>query len=102
MSDETIASSVYWRIPSQVSVLAALEKASFTSSAVTSRPRTATRSVTLPSGTGTRIAIPSSFPFSSGITSPIARAAPVEAGTMLSAAARMRRRSGLPLRVSAT
>ena len=46
--------------------------------------------------------VPFSFPFSSGITSPIARAAPVEAGTMFSAAERMRRRSGFPFRVVAT
>ena len=59
----------------------------------------ATRSVTLPSGTGTRIAIPSTLPLSSGITSPIAFAAPVEAGMMLWGAARIRRRSAFPFRV---
>ena len=58
--------------------------------------------MTDPSGTGTRIAMPSSLPFSSGITSPIARAAPVEAGMMFTGAERMRRRSGLPFRVKDT
>ena len=37
--------------------------------------------------------MPSTFPFSSGSTSPIARAAPVEVGIRLIAAARARRRS---------
>ena len=44
-------------------------------------------------GIGTRIAKPSSLPLSSGMTRPIALAAPVEVGTTLSAAARARRRS---------
>ena len=38
------------------------------------------RSTTETSGTGTRNAIPVSFPFSSGITFPTALAAPVDAG----------------------
>ena len=42
---------------------------------------------------GTRKAKPSSFPFISGITSPTARAAPVEVGMMFAAAERARRRS---------
>ena len=45
------------------------------------------------------MAMPSTLPFSSGITSPMALAAPVEAGMMLCGAARMRRRSALPFRV---
>ena len=53
----------------------------------------ATRSVTEPSGTGTRIAMPSSLPFSCGSTRPVAFAAPVEVGMMFTAAARARRRS---------
>ena len=48
-----------------------------------------------PVGVGTRWAAPMSLPFSSGITRPIAFAAPVEFGTMLTAAARERRRSPL-------
>ena len=102
MSDETIGSSVYWRIPSQWSDVGGVPKHGVE---VVDRRRpleAAHEAVTEPSGTGTRIAIPSSLPFSSGMTSPIARAAPVDAGTMLSAAERMRRRSGLPFRVIAT
>ena len=53
-----------------------------------------------PVGVGTRSDMPSSLPLSSGITWPIARAAPVVFGMIDSAAARMRRRSGLPLRVA--
>src|SRR5580765_3561454 len=98
-SDDTIGSSVYWRIPSQCFDAAASLKTALMSSAVAAFSRLTTRSVTEPSGTGTRIAMPSSLPLSSGTTSPIARAAPVEAGTMFSAAERMRRRSGFPLRV---
>ena len=62
--------------------------------------RTATRSVIEPVGVGTRIEMPSSLPLSSGSTRPIAFAAPVELGMIDSAAARMRRRSGLPERVA--
>ena len=42
--------------------------------------------------------MPSSLPLSAGMTVPIARAAPVEFGMIDSAAARIRRRSGLPER----
>ena len=52
-----------------------------------------TRSTREPSGAGTRTASPSSLPLSSGSTSPMALAAPVEVGIMLIAAARARRRS---------
>ncbi len=45
-----------------------------------------TRCTNEPSGVGTRTAEPISFPFSSGMTTPIAVAAPVEVGTMLIAA----------------
>ena len=44
-------------------------------------------------GVGMRIAVPSSLPFSSGITRPTARAAPVEVGIAETAAARARCRS---------
>ena len=57
--------------------------AAFTESTVTSLPlTTATRMVVEPVQTGTRCAEPISFLFSSGITRPIAFAAPVEFGTM--------------------
>ena len=46
-----------------------------------------------PVGTGARTEMPSTLPFSSGRTSPIALAAPVEVGIRLIAAARARRRS---------
>ena len=58
-----------------------------------SRPTLHTRSTTEPIGIGARTAIPLSFPSSSGITRPIALAAPVDVGTRLIAAARARRRS---------
>ena len=48
---------------------------------------TATRIVVEPVGTGTRCAEPINLPFNSGITRPIAFAAPVEFGTILQAAA---------------
>ena len=46
-----------------------------------------------PTGTGTRIASPLSLPSRFGSTRPMAFAAPVELGTMFSAAARARRAS---------
>ena len=70
-----------------------LRKAALTSSTVTSRRRMPTKSVIEPSGTGTRSAVPSSLPFIASSTSPVARAAPVDVGMMLIAAARARRRS---------
>jgi len=48
---------------------------------------TATNIVVEPVGTGTLCADPINFPFNSGITNPIAFAAPVVFGTMLTAAA---------------
>ena len=72
---------------------AAAANASLTAWAVTSVPTTTARSVSDPSSTGTRTATPSSFPATAGMTSPVARAAPVVVGTMLSAADRARRRS---------
>ena len=54
---------------------------------------TAARSTHDTFGVGTRIEMPSSLPFRSGITSPTAVAAPVVVGMIDSAAARARRRS---------
>ena len=51
------------------------------------------KSVMDPQLTGTRIAMPSNFPFRSGMTSVTAFAAPVVVGIILVAAARARRRS---------
>jgi hypothetical protein len=65
MSLETMGASEYSRI-SESSPLAACLKASFTSSTDASALRRATKSVTEPSGTGTRIAMPSTLPCSSG------------------------------------
>ena len=68
---------------------AAAFMAALISSAVTSAfLTTAVKIVVEPVGTGTRCAEPISLPFSSGITRPIALAAPVELGTMLAAPAR--------------
>ena len=93
MSVETIGSSVYWRIPSRSPVSALERKSPLTSSAVGSAPSCTTRSTIEPIGTGARIDMPSTLPSSSGSTTPIARAAPVEVGMRLIAAARARRRS---------
>ncbi len=57
------------------------------------RPSVTVRSTRLTSLTGTRSDIPCSLPLSSGITSDIALAAPVEVGMIESPAARARRRS---------
>ena len=54
---------------------------------------TTVTSVNEPVATGTRCAPPSNLPSISGITLPIALAAPVELGTMFCAAARARRLS---------
>ena len=51
------------------------------------------KSVIEPSGTGTRREVPSSRPFIDSSTRLVARAAPVELGMMLMAAARASRRS---------
>ena len=64
---------------------------SFISSLVVFLPNSSVKSTTLPVGTGTRIAVPSSFPAKLGQTSPIADAAPVDAGTMFAAHALPRR-----------
>ena len=93
MSLDTIGSSLYWRMPSKRPVSACSAKAALTSSALVSRDTSHTRSTTEPVITGARTAIPFSLPSSSGITTPIALAAPVEVGTRFAAAARARRRS---------
>jgi hypothetical protein len=71
-------------------------RAAFTSSAITRRSVCTTKSTSDTLGVGTRTATPFSLPFSSGITSATALAAPVVVGTMLNAAARARRRSRWP------
>src|SRR3546814_13849441 len=63
------------------------------SSRVVSRFGVNVRSTRLPLGVGTRIAEPSSLPFSSGSTSPPARPAPDVVGMRDIAAARARRLS---------
>ena len=72
---------------------AAEDTAALTSFAVAGFETRQERSTIDPSGTGTRIAMPSSLPASLGRTLPTARAAPVVVGMMFSAAARLRRRS---------
>ena len=83
ISEDTNGSSVY---PNDGVVAAFI--AAFTSSTVTSPSTTEVKIVVDPVGTGTRCAEPINLPFNSGITNPIAFAAPVELGTMLTAAAR--------------
>src|SRR5207249_8254902 len=67
--------------------------AAFTSSAVVFFSTNVTRSTTETFGVGTRIANPSSLPFSSGMTRCSAFAAPVDVGIIETAAARARRKS---------
>ena len=74
--------------PSAADFMAAL-----TSSIVTFFASSQVRSTIEPSGVGTRTANPSSLPSNSGITNPIALAAPVLVGIIDIAAARARRRS---------
>jgi len=62
-------------------------------STVADRVSSTVRSMRETFGVGTRMAVPFSLPFSSGMTSKIAFAAPVDAGIMESAAARARRKS---------
>ena len=80
-------------MPSKPPVSASSRKRALTSSAVTSAPSCTTKSISDPSGTGARTETPSTLPLSSGMTTPIAFAAPVEVGIRLIAAARARRRS---------
>ncbi len=93
MSLETSGSSVYWRMPFRSPVSAFDLKSSLTSSMLAPFATWTAKSTIEPVGTGARIDIPSTFPLRSGRTTPIARAAPVEVGIRLIAAARARRRS---------
>ncbi len=79
-------------MPRRDSVAASL-KASFTSSFVAGFSSVATKSQTDTVGVGTRKAMPSSLPASSGMTRVTALAAPVVVGMMFWPAARARRRS---------
>ena len=83
---------MYCRMPFN-DPLDASRNAAFTSSLLVFLSTSTARSTTDTFGTGTRIAMPSSLPFSSGSTSPTALAAPVVVGIIDSAAARARRRS---------
>src|SRR6185437_5084919 len=76
MSDDTMGSSVYSSTFASGPDDAAAAKASLTSWAVTAAGTTAVKSVIDPTGTGTRRAVPSSFPFIDAITRLVARAAP--------------------------
>src|SRR5947207_2941539 len=67
-------------MPSSEPVSAAAAKAALTSSALVSRAASTVRSTTEPMAMGARIEKPWSLPSSSGITSPIAFAAPGEVG----------------------
>src|SRR4051794_3105197 len=100
MSADTSGSFEYSSTPRYALSLLAASNAALISSMLTSRERTADRSVIEPVGTGTRNEVPLSLPASSGSTRPIAFAAPVLLGMIERLAARMRRRSGLPLRVA--
>ena len=88
ISLDTISSSLYPKDSVVAAFIAAL-----ISSLVTALSTTANRRVVDPVGVGTRCAAPISLPFSSGITRPIAFAAPVLFGTMLTAPARLLLRS---------
>src|SRR3989449_5760305 len=91
-SEETSSSSVASRMP-RSDPAAASRNASFTVCGVAGLSSSATRSTTETFAVGTRIAMPSSLPFSFGSTRPTAVAAPVVVGIMLTAPARARRRS---------
>ena len=87
ISEDTIGSSQYCNIPFSPGLSEAFLKAAFISSTVASFSRFTTRSTIEPSGVGTRSETPSSLPLRSGITRPIALAAPVDVGIMERAAA---------------
>ena len=89
-SMETRGSSATARMPF-MGPSAASRNAALISSAVHFFSVWMTMSTTETLGVGTRSAMPLSFPLSWGSTSATALAAPVEVGTMLSAAARARR-----------
>ena len=92
MSANTMGSSVYLRTPFRAFLLAA-SNAALISSTLAAFFKLTVKSVRDPVGVGTRRAVPSSLPFIDSITSDVARAAPVEVGTILIAAPRARRRS---------
>ena len=92
VTDDTSSSSVYSRIPF-IGPDAAARNASLIASTVTGFSTTTARSVSDTSGVGTRIAMPSILPLSSGMTSEVAFAAPVVVGMIERAAARARRKS---------
>ena len=83
MSHETISSSLYPNVS-----LAAAFIALLICSTVGVFASSTTKSITEPVIVGTRTAKPCNLPFSLGNTKPIALAAPVEVGTILTAAAR--------------
>src|SRR5215510_1841799 len=91
-SIDTSWSVLYSRIPFR-SVAAACLTAALTSSTLVARFATNARSTIETLIVGTRIAKPSSLPFSSGRTRPTAEAAPVLVGIIDIVAARARRRS---------
>src|SRR5262245_400718 len=80
-------------MPRNGSVTMASWNASLTSSADAGRASTQVRSVSDPTGTGTRTATLRSRPARSGMTSPRSWPAPVDDGTMFWVAARARRGS---------
>ena len=89
MSEETISSVLYSNEGRCAAFIA-----SFTSSSVTVLFNVAYTSVIEPVIVGTRTAVPSILPLISGITSPTAIAAPVDAGIALAAPARFLRPPG--------
>merc|ERR1712190_596842 len=91
-SDETNSSSVNDRNPFIYDADASFNFLSMSSMEV-SFSAVKVRSTTETSGVGTRNAMPVSFPFVDGSTSPTALAAPVADGMMLQAAARPPRQS---------
>merc|ERR1719159_2329441 len=91
-SVETSSSSVKERTPFMYEPVAALRSLSISSMEV-SFSAVKVKSTTETSGVGTRNAMPVSFPFKVGNTSPTALAAPVADGIMLQAAARPPRQS---------
>ena len=82
LEDERLV-AVFQDCPRKCAAAAASLKAALMPSAVAPFLSVAVNSVREPSGVGTRKEPPLSLPFNSGITSPMALAAPVELGTML-------------------
>ena len=89
---ETRGRSEYLMIPFMAPSADALSTA-LTSSLLVPRATSSTMSTTDTLGVGTRMAMPLSLPFIGGYTRATAWAAPVEVGTIFTAAARARRRS---------